>query len=41
MGEVDEEYLSEIEMARRQLRSFITNNKCAPLMLQLAYVTHY
>ncbi|ESW29858.1 hypothetical protein PHAVU_002G104700 [Phaseolus vulgaris] len=37
MGEVDEEYLSEIEMARRQLRSFITNNKCAPLMLQLAW----
>ncbi|QCD91153.1 L-ascorbate peroxidase [Vigna unguiculata] len=37
MGEVDEEYLKEIEIARRELRSFIANNKCAPLMLQLAW----
>ncbi|XP_014519649.1 L-ascorbate peroxidase 3 [Vigna radiata var. radiata] len=37
MGAVDEDYLKEIEIARRELRSFIANNKCAPLMLQLAW----
>ncbi|KAK7406865.1 hypothetical protein VNO78_08499 [Psophocarpus tetragonolobus] len=37
MAEVDEEYLKEIEMARTEFRTFITNNKCAPLMLQLAW----
>ncbi|RZB78887.1 L-ascorbate peroxidase 3 [Glycine soja] len=36
---VDEEYRKEIEMARRELGVFITNNKCAPLMLQFAYLT--
>ncbi|KHN41865.1 L-ascorbate peroxidase 3, peroxisomal [Glycine soja] len=34
---VDEEYRKEIEMARRELGVFITNNKCAPLMLQFAW----
>lgn len=36
---VDEEYLKEMTMARRELGAFITNNKRAPLMLQLSYVT--
>lgn len=34
---VDAEYVKEIEEARRDLRSFITNKKCAPLMLRLAW----
>ncbi|KAH1163412.1 hypothetical protein GLYMA_01G162400v4 [Glycine max] len=33
---VDEEYLKEMTMARRELGAFITNNKRAPLMLQLS-----
>nr|KYP66606.1 L-ascorbate peroxidase 3, peroxisomal [Cajanus cajan] len=37
MALVDEEYLEEIEKARRQLRLLITINKCAPLMLRLAW----
>ena len=35
---VDAGYVKEIEEARRDLRSLITNKKCAPLMLRLAYV---
>ncbi|KAG5069652.1 hypothetical protein JHK85_002029 [Glycine max] len=35
---VDEEYLKEMTMARRELGAFITNNKRAPLMLQLSYL---
>ncbi|XP_068639746.1 L-ascorbate peroxidase 3-like [Aristolochia californica] len=34
---VDAEYLKEIEKARRDLRAFIANNKCAPIMLRLAW----
>ncbi|XP_068645607.1 L-ascorbate peroxidase 3-like [Aristolochia californica] len=34
---VDAEYLKEIEKARRNLRAFIANNKCAPIMLRLAW----
>ncbi|GFP89045.1 l-ascorbate peroxidase 3 peroxisomal [Phtheirospermum japonicum] len=34
---VDSEYLKEIEKARRELRSFIANKNCAPIMLRLAW----
>ncbi|OVA19604.1 heme peroxidase [Macleaya cordata] len=34
---VDAEYLKQIEKARRDLRALITNNKCAPIMLRLAW----
>ena len=34
---VDEEYLKEVERARRHLRALISNNRCAPIMLRLAY----
>ncbi|KAG9442696.1 hypothetical protein H6P81_018550 [Aristolochia fimbriata] len=34
---VDAEYLKEIEKARRDLRALIANNKCAPIMLRLAW----
>ncbi|KAH1266868.1 L-ascorbate peroxidase 3 [Glycine max] len=34
---VDDEYLKEIDKARRELRAFITSNQCAPLMLRLAW----
>lgn len=35
---VDDEYLKVVERARRQLRALISNNRCAPIMLRLAYV---
>lgn len=35
---VDDEYLKEVERARRQLRALISKNRCAPIMLRLAYV---
>ncbi|KAL5788847.1 hypothetical protein ACOSP7_005796 [Xanthoceras sorbifolium] len=34
---VDTEYLKEIDKARRDLRSFIANKNCAPIMLRLAW----
>lgn len=34
---VDEEYLKVVKNARRQLRALICNNKCAPIMLRLAW----
>ncbi|KAK9284568.1 hypothetical protein L1049_023743 [Liquidambar formosana] len=34
---VDAKYLKEIETARRDLRAFIYNKKCAPIMLRLAF----
>ncbi|MQL70687.1 hypothetical protein Taro_003004 [Colocasia esculenta] len=34
---VDEEYLKEIEKARRDLRSLISSKGCAPIMLRLAW----
>ncbi|GJU11988.1 L-ascorbate peroxidase 3-like protein [Tanacetum coccineum] len=34
---VDAEYLKEIEKARRDLRALISNKKCAPIMLRLAW----
>ncbi|KAL0334584.1 UNVERIFIED_CONTAM: L-ascorbate peroxidase 3 [Sesamum radiatum] len=34
---VDSEYLKEIETARRELRAFISNKNCAPIMLRLAW----
>ncbi|KAK7367276.1 hypothetical protein VNO80_09285 [Phaseolus coccineus] len=35
--DVDQEYLKEIEKARRELRALINTNKCVPLMLRLAW----
>lgn len=35
---VDDEYLKEVERARCQLRALISDNRCAPIMLRLAYV---
>ncbi|RDX79994.1 L-ascorbate peroxidase 3, partial [Mucuna pruriens] len=35
---VGEEYLKEIEKARRELRALILKNRCAPIMLRLAYL---
>ena len=34
---VDTEYLKEIDKARRELRAFIANKNCAPIMLRLAW----
>lgn len=34
---VDTEYLKEIDKARRELRAFISNKNCAPIMLRLAW----
>ncbi|KAI3717107.1 hypothetical protein L1987_68477 [Smallanthus sonchifolius] len=34
---VDAEYLKEIERTRRDLRALISNKKCAPIMLRLAW----
>ncbi|KAI3717391.1 hypothetical protein L1987_68978 [Smallanthus sonchifolius] len=34
---VDTEYLKQIDKARRELRAFIANNNCAPIMLRLAW----
>ncbi|XP_059653994.1 L-ascorbate peroxidase 3 [Cornus florida] len=34
---VDTEYLKEIDKARRDLRAFISNKNCAPIMLRLAW----
>ncbi|RDX66595.1 L-ascorbate peroxidase 5, peroxisomal, partial [Mucuna pruriens] len=34
---IDQEYLEEINKARRELRTLILKNKCAPLMLRLAW----
>ncbi|GKA32853.1 L-ascorbate peroxidase 3-like protein [Tanacetum coccineum] len=34
---VDTEYLKQIEKARRELRAFIANKNCAPIMLRLAW----
>ncbi|KAL4569048.1 hypothetical protein LXL04_024675 [Taraxacum kok-saghyz] len=34
---VNAEYLKEIEKARRDLRALISNKKCAPIMLRLAW----
>ncbi|KAL1820594.1 hypothetical protein ACET3Z_015463 [Daucus carota] len=34
---VDEEYVKEVERARRHLRALISNNRCAPIMLRLAW----
>ncbi|XP_072957431.1 probable L-ascorbate peroxidase 3, peroxisomal [Typha angustifolia] len=34
---VDADYLKEIEKARRDLRALISSNKCAPIMLRLAW----
>ncbi|XP_008788436.2 probable L-ascorbate peroxidase 4, peroxisomal [Phoenix dactylifera] len=34
---VDEEYLKEIEKARRDLRALISSKGCAPIMLRLAF----
>lgn len=39
MPVVDTEYLKQIDKARRQLRGFIANKNCAPIMLRLAYST--
>ncbi|KAF3440319.1 hypothetical protein FNV43_RR18603 [Rhamnella rubrinervis] len=36
-GPVDAEYLREIEKARRDLRALISSNRCAPIMLRLAW----
>ncbi|KAL1833269.1 hypothetical protein DCAR_0103346 [Daucus carota subsp. sativus] len=37
MPVVDTEYLKQIDKARRQLRGFIANKNCAPIMLRLAW----
>ncbi|XP_024994636.1 L-ascorbate peroxidase 3-like [Cynara cardunculus var. scolymus] len=37
MPVVDTEYLKEIDKARRELRAFISNKNCAPIMLRLAW----
>ncbi|KAL3844999.1 hypothetical protein ACJIZ3_002402 [Penstemon smallii] len=37
MGGNKEEYVKEIEGARRDLRALISNKKCAPIMLRLAW----
>ncbi|KAL2348627.1 hypothetical protein Fmac_002627 [Flemingia macrophylla] len=37
MGGVDDDYVKEIEKARRELRYLITNKQCAPLMRRLAW----
>ncbi|KAL8228898.1 hypothetical protein R6Q57_013798 [Mikania cordata] len=34
---VDTEYLKQIDKARRELRAFIANKNCAPIMLRLAW----
>lgn len=34
---VDTEYLKELDKARRDLRAFIANKNCAPIMLRLAW----
>ncbi|KAL8133608.1 L-ascorbate peroxidase 3-like [Apium graveolens] len=34
---VDDEYLKVVQRARRQLRALISNNRCAPIMLRLAW----
>lgn len=34
---VDAEYKKAIERARRDLRAFIAEKNCAPIMLRLAY----
>ncbi|KAL1554441.1 L-ascorbate peroxidase 3 [Salvia divinorum] len=34
---VDSEYLKDVERARRELRSLISNKNCAPIMLRLAW----
>ncbi|CAH1414372.1 L-ascorbate peroxidase 3 [Lactuca sativa] len=37
MPVVDTEYLKQIDKARRELRAFISNKNCAPIMLRLAW----
>lgn len=36
---VDDEYRKCIEKARRDLRAFIAERNCAPIMVRLAYVS--